>query len=304
MSVESDLESGERPIDAAGVPARPAPTSAEPTPTEPTPTGSGRALELGFLERDVGPTRPRVEHVEVPTGARAGVSARVEGAETLPAAEGLDALAAAVFEGSAGRTRLAPLLARYAREVGELALDDPDFDLLSVTRMDWALCEAQATDPRWRGDTWAWRAVRGEIPGVVLGPESTSSDAGAGARRAAATSIVGLFEVYPGDPTWVRDRLSGVVARVFDSVGPWPGADPLEPAALWELRLIPDQAGGFHMARAPLDYPTTLLTRLEAGFHRRFETPPWPALQDLRRARLRHLRAGMRTSIERMLDWT
>lgn len=246
-------------------------------------------VQLGFLAPE--PSAATSVPPPQPRPARPYVPARLHGDPTLPAGEPLDEMAAAVFGGAGGRARLEPLLDRFAEVVGAISVDDPDFELLSVARMDWALCDAGE-----RGQTWAWRLVQGEL-GDLAGEAPPRW-------RDAACSVVGLFEVYPGDPTWVRDRLTGLTLRVFDSVGPWPGADPERPAALWELRLIPDQLrGGFHLARPPLDYPLGLLERLEDSFHRRFAADRWPNLADCRRARLRYLRAGRRTPIERMLQW-
>src|SRR5690606_41902811 len=66
-----------------------------------------------------------------------------------------------------------------------------------------------------------------------------------------------------------------------------PHADPERPAALWELRLVPDPSGGCFIARPAIDYPLELLDALEGEFSRRFSDSPWPCMQDLRRARLR-----------------
>lgn len=239
--------------------------------------------------------RPRPREDTPAPPRREPVGARVGAEWTLPAGEALDALAAAVFSGAAGRTRLAPLLERFDAQVGGLEVDDPDYELLQVSRMDWALCDAPATSEAGPGDTWAWRAIHGRVPG--LAPSEAPSE------RAAACSLVGLFEVFPGEPTWVRDRVSGLVLCLFDAVGPFGAVEPGRPAALWELRLVPDEAGGVHVARAPIDYPLDLLEALEDGFARRFEAQPWPSMQDLRRARLRYLRAGARTPIGRMLRW-
>jgi hypothetical protein len=239
------------------------------------------------------PTHARVEDEEPPR--REPVLARVAAERVTPAGEALDALAAAVFSGPEGRARAAPLLARFDEEVGALGPEDPDFELLQVSRMDWALCDVPATPSAAPGDTWAWRAIHGRIPGVA------KQDAPS--RAAAARAIVGLFEVYPGEPTWVRDRVSGLVLRLFDPVGPFALDEPERPAALWELRLVPDESGGFFIARVPIDYPLELLDTLEDSFARRFEAEPWPSLQDLRRARLRYLRAEGRTPIGRMLRW-
>ncbi len=216
----------------------------------------------------------------------------IVGDDTPPAGLALDALAAAVFAGEVGRARLAPLFERFEQDVGRVAGDDVDFELLQLVRMDWALCDA-AIPGGSPGDTWAWRAIHGEVPGFVPTPSC----------QQAARSITGLFEVFPGEPTWVRERLSGLVLRLFDSIGPWPHAEPERPAALWELRLVPDPAGGFHVARPPLDYPPDLLDLLEREFGQRFSVPRWPSMQDLRRARLRYTRAGGRTPISRMIHW-
>lgn len=241
--------------------------------------------------------RPLRVHVEPPR--REPVQARVESEHVTAAGEALDRLAAAVFSGVEGRARAAPLLARFDAEVGLLEPDDPDFDLLQVSRMDWALCDVSATPDAVPGDTWAWRALHGRVAGL---PNFDLSYPGSSV-AAAARAVVGLFEVYPGEPTWVRDRVSGLVLRLVDSVGPFPVLEPDRPAALWELRLVPDGGGGFFVARAPIDYPIELLDTLEHGFSRLFSRSPWPSLQDLRRARLRYLRAGKRTPIGRMLGW-
>lgn len=261
----------------------------------------GRGGLAALLRLRPEPVRPRPPGSEPaqsqvePEPEREIVQARVA-PEAPPAGEALDRLAAAVFDGPAGQARLAPLIDRYAEQVGSFEVDDAEYELLQVQRMDWALCDAPADDARHPGDTWAWRALQGELP--ELGLEPTPS------LEAAARSLAGLFEVYPGEPTWVRDRISGLVLRVFDSVGPWPGADPSRPAALWEMRLIPAQVGGgFFLARAPIDYPDDLLEALEGEFTRRFASERWPSMQDLRRARLRFVRAGGRTPIERMLQW-
>jgi hypothetical protein len=245
------------------------------------------------------PVVPRPPRVKDDPPRREPVQARVESEHVTAAGEALDRLAAAVFSGLEGRARVAPLLARFDAEVGTLDPDDPDFDLLQVSRMDWALCDAPATPDAVPGDTWAWRAIHSRVPGL---PDFDTSYPGSSV-AAAARAVVGLFEIYPGEPTWVRDRISGLVLRVLDSVGPFPVVEPERPAALWELRLVPDGSGGFFIARVPIDYPLELLDTLEQGFSRVFSRTPWPSLQDLRRARLRYLRAGKRTPIGRMLSW-
>ena len=256
------------------------------------------------LLRPVRPVAPRpasqdpgegeAEELETPP-----VQARVTSEPILAAGAALDALAAVAFSGPAGRARVEPLLARFDREIGGLSEDDPDFELLQVTRMDWALCEVEAEPDASPGDTWAWRVVTGRLGEGGPRPAELSP-----LRRLAASALTGLFEVYPGKPTWVRDRVRGVVARLLEGVGPWPEAERGRPAALWELRLVADPAGGFHLARPPIDYPLELLEALDEQLPRRFAPTRWPTMQDLRRARLRYLRAGERTPIARMLEWS
>jgi hypothetical protein len=248
---------------------------------------------LGARPIEPKPKPVRASEPEAPR--RAIVEARVAGEVETPASAALDAVAAAAFDGVAGRARLAPLLARFDAEVGALVSDDPDFELLQLTRMDWALCDVPAEPGAQPGDTWAWRVIHGRVPGARCEPSPL--------RNAAARSVSGLFEVFPGEPTWVRDRISGVVLRLFDGVGPFPHAEPERAAALWELRLVPDPSGGCFVARPPIDYPLELLEALEQELGRRFASDRWPDMQGLRRARLRYLRAGKRTPIERMLRW-
>lgn len=259
--------------------------------------GLTRALLGGLVRarpvapKPAGSPAPKPERKPI----REAVRARVDRELETPASDALDAVAAAAFAGPAGKRRLACLLERFEAEVGALAVDEPDFELMQLARMDWALCDVPAEPNAAPGDTWAWRAIHGRIPGVVCKPTPL--------RIAAANSLTGLFEVFPGEPTWVRDRISGLVLRLFDGVGPFPHADPDRPAALWELRLVPDPSGGCFIARPAIDYPLELLDALDREFSRRFSASPWPCMQDLRRARLRYFRAGKRTPIERMLRW-
>ncbi|MFV8754070.1 hypothetical protein ACNOYE_26290 [Nannocystaceae bacterium ST9] len=230
---------------------------------------------------------------------------RVAVDEATSAGDVLDALAAEVFSGVRGRARLAPLIERFDVEVGKLDQDDPDFEQLQLVRMDWALCDATIPGAK-PGDTWAWRAIHGDVHAdmhadVHADMHGERPGTPAPSWSAAARSIAGLFEVFPGEPAWVRDRLSGVVLRLFDSIGPWPHAPVDESAALWELRLVPDDAGGFRIARPPIDYPDDLLRLLERELPKRFGVPAWPTLQDVRRARLRHRRVGGRTPLIRLL---
>jgi hypothetical protein len=209
---------------------------------------------------------------------------RLDDLDASAAGEALDALALEVFGGEGGRARLAPLIERFDREVGKLDELDPDYAPLQLVRMDWALCDATIPGGA-PGETWAWRVAQAD-PSPL--------------RRAAARSLAGLFEVFPGKPTWVRDRVSGVVLRVLDGMGPWAGVET-GPAALWELRLLPDDAGGFRLARPPIDYSLALLELLERELPRRFASARWPSLQTLRRARLHHRRGEGRTPITKLL---
>ncbi len=218
--------------------------------------------------------------------------ARLDVIEGSKAGDILDGLAARVFAGPLGLTRLAALFERFEQQVGKIGEDDPDFDQLQLVRMDWALCDATIPGAG-PGETWAWRAACGELS------ESLSDRAS----WLAARTVCGLFEVFPGEPAWVRDRLSGVVLRLFDGIGPWPHAPIEQPAALWELRLVPDEGGGFRMARPPIDYPPELLDTLDEELPKQFAADRWPTLQDLRRARLRYRRAGGRTPISRLLPF-
>jgi hypothetical protein len=56
------------------------------------------------------------------------------------------------------------------------------------------------------GDTWAWRAAHGRVPGVE--PDA--------AVQALARSQVGLFEVWPGRPAVLRGRIRGLCLRIDD----------------------------------------------------------------------------------------
>src|SRR5690349_8757284 len=102
-------------------------------------SGAGSGSFWRALRRPA-PVEPRPPRVPVEQPRREPVQARVESEHVTAAGEALDRLAAAVFAGERGRARVAPLLARFDAEVGVLDPEDPDFDLLQVSRMDWALC--------------------------------------------------------------------------------------------------------------------------------------------------------------------
>lgn len=194
--------------------------------------------------------------------------------------DALDELASAVFEGDAGRRRLAPLLAHWDDEAAPLRDEDPDFASWQVIRMDWALCDALAHDAAGPGDTWALRAVRGRVPGFCPEPH----------HLAVPCTVAGLFEVWPGRVPWLRDCVSGLSLALADPVR----LEPLgkgEPAALWEAR-IAIEGGRAHLCRPPLSYPLEVLDTVRDRGLRRFAAGGRPpALALLRRARLRWRRA-------------
>lgn len=182
----------------------------------------------------------------------------------------LDAWAAATFAGSDGAALLAPWLARWRDEIGEVRGEDAEIEAWSIARTDWALVDMGAgagtvdRDPQWRRIADSW---------------------------------VGLFEVWPTEggtdrpQAWLRDRIGGAcmpLGGVIDL-----RREPEGPAALWELRGVV-RGGRFVPCRPPIAYP------LELAW-------PWPAprqgigpmpdptrparlLAALRRARVRHAR--------------
>ena len=199
----------------------------------------------------------------------------------------LDELASRLFDGPSGRARLAPLLARFDAEMDRLHDDDESFALLQAIRLDWALCDASVDEDGPPGDTWAHRAAAGQVEGVAAQP----------VYRLLARSITGLFEVWSGHPTWLRDRVRGLCMPLARPTAPWlPATDGV--AALWELRLVLDEDGA-HLCRPALEYPLEILPILQRAHDRRFaggsgslrSVEPL-ALQRLRRSRLRWRRAG------------
>lgn len=193
----------------------------------------------------------------------------------------LDALAEQVFGGAAGARRAAPLLARFDAAVGAYTGEDAGYELLQAARIDWALCDA-AIEGAGPGETWALRAALGRIPEVPAGAWTW----------ALATTQVGLFEVWPGAPTRLRDRLGGLVLRVDE---PTPGlARGDRPAALWEAR-VALRPGGACLCRAPIEYPLEILRDLERAHEQRWRAPERVSdLMALRRLRLRWARSRRR----------
>ncbi|MCH9680032.1 MAG: hypothetical protein K0V04_01260 [Deltaproteobacteria bacterium] len=194
--------------------------------------------------------------------------------------EALDGLAAAVFDGETGRRRLSPLLARWDDQAAPLRDEDPDYPRWQMIRADWALCDALAHDARGPGDTWARRAVAGQLPGW----EGRATDG------AVAASVAGLFEVWPGRLPWLRDCVGGLSVALTDPVHLEPTGDG-GPAALWEARVV-IEGGRAQLCRPPLPYPLEILSIVRDRQLRRFAPGGGrPSLSLLRRARLRWRRA-------------
>lgn len=204
----------------------------------------------------------------------------------------LDDLATTIFGGPGGAERFARSVAPFDEALGSISEEDEDFALLQAIRTDYALCEAHATEPLLEpkvGDTWAWRAATGRFPLIESDPRI----------EAVAASFVGLFEIWPGRRTWVRDRISGRVVPLLDEVV---GVGEDDRPGLWELRLIPEAEGG-RLARPPLVYPAgDLLPYLERTHGSRFTPGGGPSLARLRRARLVWIRSRRRVAMSAQLE--
>ena len=192
----------------------------------------------------------------------------------------LDRLGEAVFSGLAGPVRATPLLARWDAAVGRLGGGDQDVDLLHATRVDWALCDAEIEGGS-PGETWAWRAAHGRVPGV-------EADA---AVQALARSQVGLYEVWPGKPAVLRGRIRGLCLRVDDPALAASLGERGKIAALWELRVVFTRDGA-RLCRPPLAYPLEILPRLRRAHEQHWRDPSRGLdLMQLRRMRLQWTRA-------------
>lgn len=183
---------------------------------------------------------------------------------TAQLGELLDDAAAFVFDGDEGARRLAPLLERWNDEIGTIREDDSQRELLQAMRTDWALCDAPAVGER------PWLAV---VLEGALGPVPD-------AWRVLARNHVGLFEVFPGRVSWLRDLRAGLCVPVLDALPLVP--EPDGPAAVWEARVVLD-GGTATLARAPLAYPFELLPTLLERSETRFGAPApklkWTALR-------------------------
>ncbi|MEM6290281.1 MAG: hypothetical protein AAGA54_03420 [Myxococcota bacterium] len=176
----------------------------------------------------------------------------------------LDEAAARVFDGEAGRARLAPLLERWDDEVGAIREDDALRELLQAVRTDWALCDV----PRRDGRPWLHHLLEGAF-GTI--PDRW---------RPLARNHVGLFEVFPGAVSWLRDLRAGLSVPVLDALPQPP--EPDGPAAIWEARVILSE-GTAVLARPPLAYPMqmhpTFVAKSEARFGAAQPKLPWAALR-------------------------
>lgn len=188
----------------------------------------------------------------------------------------LDELGERIFGGRDGARRAAPLLERWDREVGVHTSLDAGHEALAAARVDWALCDAEPPGAA-PGDTWAWRAATGRIAGLEPTPTI----------RLLATTQVGIFDVWPGTPLLLRDRLRGLCVRV-DEPAPWLG-ESRRAAALWEMRLA-FGAGWTAMCRTPIEYPLAIAPLLQRAHEGHWRAPERIELTPWRRQRLRWAR--------------
>ncbi|MCY1069695.1 hypothetical protein OV090_33445 [Nannocystis sp. RBIL2] len=188
----------------------------------------------------------------------------------------LDELGERVFGGRDGARRAAPLLERWDREVGVHTSVDSGHEALAAARVDWALCDAEPPGAA-PGDTWAWRAATGRVPGIEPTP----------LYRLLATTQAGIFEVWPGAPLLLRDRLRGLSVRVDEPV-PWLG-ESRRAAALWELRLA-FGTGVAWICRTPIEYPLAIAPLLQRAHEGHWRAPQRIDLMPWRRQRLRWAR--------------
>lgn len=192
----------------------------------------------------------------------------------------LDRLAERVFGGSEGAARAGPLLARWDAAVGRATPGDADYTALQAARIDWALCDAEIAADR-PGETWAWRAAHGRVPGVEV-------DASV---QAVARSQVGMFELWPGRPAQLRGRIRGLCLRIDEPSLAAVRRERGGPLALWEVRVVFTREGA-QMCRPPLAYPLEILPRLQQAHEQHWREPSRGLdLLQLRRMRLQWTRS-------------
>lgn len=187
------------------------------------------------------------------------------GAPGERAARALDELAARLFGGRAGQERLAPLAARFAREVGTFPTDEPWAESFVTLRLDWALTEVPVPGtPR----TWAERVAAGDVPGI---------DSALG--RACVETFASVFEVRAGRRTIATDCVGGTVVPLHGAL--FPAAE----GAYFEVRVVaaPD---GMHPVRRPEALPDEVGEILERMRRTALATFRRPSLDVVRRIRL------------------
>jgi hypothetical protein len=127
------------------------------------------------------------------------------------------------------------------------------------------------------GDTWARRAAAGQVEGLDASPDW----------ERVATSVSGVFQVWPGPQPWVRDALRGTAGPLVGE--PSIPGDGDRPVALWELRVHWDDDGA-RSWREPITYPLELAPWLEERRVASLTGRAPPPLMELRRGWLRRFR--------------
>ena len=185
------------------------------------------------------------------------------------AAEALDTLAVRLFDGAEGRARLAPLEARFTREVGAFPLDEPWSEAFVTARLDAALVELPREDG---GAPWARAVASGEVPGVA-------PDLG----RACLRAVASVFEVRAGRRPVAADCIGGAAAPLVGAIFPYGSS------GLYEIRVVAGD-GRFHAVRPPSPLPPAARPLVERLRDRALATGRRPSLAPLRRGRLALLR--------------
>jgi hypothetical protein len=200
----------------------------------------------------------------------------------------LDSLGSRVFAPDRVVNRLTPLLEIYDALVGRCEPHHPEWEVLQSRRVDWALCEALLPPPFRPGETWANLAVSGQLADVDIDGERDI---------AAARSMCGLFEVWPGREIWAREISRGYWIHLAGTNVESEGAESCL-AEIWDLQVIP-VAQAFELARPALVYPAALARSIgEAGPHLLRELSFGPL--SARSLRLRWSMAGGRIGYDRL----
>ena len=182
--------------------------------------------------------------------------------------EALDRLAEQIFAGPSGRARAEPLLDRIDRQVGGLGGGDEPRALLGAMRIDSALCDLPIARGG-SGETWAWRAAEGAVPGVEPSPVI----------RALAASQAGLFAVSRQRGALVlRECCRGLLVHLAAEEPAWALEGEI---GLWDARVVL-RRGGARLCRRPLAYPVEILPWLVRAGESRWAGRRPPGLLDLR----------------------